>query len=149
MRIADRLPNNIERQGTVAREASGAGETGPSFAVEISRVEDRYWRQDLERLLVEVDVRAERLKKQWTVQTLREYKEAVARFLKEANHRTYQVREENGWDRRGNHRVLMVVARVNKELEELAEMFLSQHKNELDLLKKLWDIRGLLVDLYS
>lgn len=148
MRITDRLPG-IDGQGLPARETAAAKEAETAFAAEIDRVEERHWRQSLNKLLAEVDEKAARLKKQQTVRALREYKDAVGRFMKEATRRTYQVKEETGWDRRGNHRSLTTITRVNEELEKLTEMVLDQQKDELGILKKLEDIRGMLVDIYA
>jgi uncharacterized protein YaaR (DUF327 family) len=50
-------------------------------------------------------------------------------------------------DRRGRHRVYALVVKIDEELDNLTEEILSSEKDNLAILQKLDDIRGMLLDL--
>jgi uncharacterized protein YaaR (DUF327 family) len=82
-----------------------------------------------------------------SVAELKAYREAVRKFLQESIRGSYQVKEERRWDRRGNHRKLLLVKEVNQRLEELTRMVMESQAPGIGILAKLDEIRGLLLDL--
>ncbi|NLH97362.1 MAG: YaaR family protein, partial [Clostridiaceae bacterium] len=52
-------------------------------------------------------------------------------------------------DRRGRHRGFAIVRTINEELERLTEDVLNGEKDNLGLLRRLEDIRGLILDLLA
>ena len=50
-------------------------------------------------------------------------------------------------DRRGRHRVYAIIKKINEELIELTNEVIKSEQNNLSILKKLDDIRGLILDL--
>ncbi|HHT48986.1 MAG TPA: YaaR family protein [Firmicutes bacterium] len=101
-----------------------------------------------DRLLGQVDEAAQKLLNQPSIETLRSYRLAVRSFLKEAVSGSYQMKGESRWDRRGNRRMFCVVQKVNQALEELTSAVLEKNAKPMELMAKMDEIRGLLVDLY-
>ena len=50
-------------------------------------------------------------------------------------------------DRRGRHRVYGIVRLVDKNLDELAQELVKDEKDNLAVLNKVGEIRGLLLDI--
>ena len=55
---------------------------------------------------------------------------------------------ENFLDRRGRHRVYGIVRLVDEKLDELAQELMKDEKDNLSILSKVDEIRGLLLDLF-
>ena len=101
-----------------------------------------------DKLLEQIDIQSEELKKGVTPQGVKEYRKLVGAFLKEALRESYEVDQETHWDRRGNRKVFTMVKRVNQALEELTDTVMNREKKQIDIIAKLDEIRGLLLDLY-
>ena len=61
--------------------------------------------------------------------------------------RSHEFSRENFLDRRGRHRVYGIIRQVDKNLDELAEELLKEEKDNLAILNKIDDIRGMLIDI--
>ena len=57
--------------------------------------------------------------------------------------------KRNLLDRRGRHRVFAIVKNINEEVERLTQDVLNGEKDNLKLLQRLADIRGLILDLFT
>ena len=120
----------------------------PTFATVFknSAVETR--KQVCTTLLKKIDESSAELRKSPTPEGIRRYRQLVKEFMKEALSDAYQVDSEAKWDRMGNRREFVLVKKINQSLEELMDAFTSQEKKQLDLIAKLDEIRGMLIDLY-
>ncbi|NLK51442.1 MAG: YaaR family protein [Syntrophomonadaceae bacterium] len=127
-------------------ETEGSGRT---FVEEIKRVEAVQWQEKLDQLMQSIDEQAERLQKNQTVRELQIYKNLVREFLQETTGSNYRKVQESRWDRRGNLRVLTVIAEIDQQLGELTHLVMQEQKDPLKILQKLGEIRGILVDLYG
>lgn len=101
-----------------------------------------------DQLLSQVDEAGKKLLAQPSMETLRSYRAAVRDFLKEAISGSYRMKGESRWDRRGNRRLFCVVQKVNQALEELTSTVLQKNAQPIEVMAKMDEIRGLLVDLY-
>ena len=105
-------------------------------------------REDLDLLMKEINKRAEKLAKSCTIQDLRDYKRSVREFLKETMGKAYQAQDGLGWDSTGKHKLFVLIKKVDEKLEELSFALVQDQKDNLELLNRLDEIRGLLVDMY-
>ena len=67
--------------------------------------------------------------------------------MNEVASRSHEFSRENFLDRRGRHRVYGIIRQVDKNLDELAEELIKDEKDNLKILGKIDDIRGLLLDI--
>ncbi|MCR4442129.1 MAG: YaaR family protein [Peptococcaceae bacterium] len=104
---------------------------------------------DIEQLLKKLDETGRRLANSFSVYELKNYKDTLKDFLRQTQGQLYQLKEETARTRQGKTKVLQIIKKVESELEELSSLVLRQQKNQVALLSKLDQIRGLLVDLYS
>ncbi|MEC0214096.1 YaaR family protein, partial [Paenibacillus ehimensis] len=72
-----------------------------SFSDTMQQHEERATREQLQRILQQIDLQGQRLAKSMTVRELRQYKLLVKQFLEETARRGVQLRDTRGWDRRG------------------------------------------------
>ncbi len=121
----------------------------PSFGDVLSEKETGRWREKCAKLLQKVDEHAERLRSMMSFESLTEYKETVRAFLEEAIGHAYRVKEERLTDRKGRQKVLSLVKKVDDYLEALTKEFLEKPDGGFSLLRRLDEIRGILVDMYS
>lgn len=101
-----------------------------------------------ERTIADVDAAAARLRTEMSLEALREYKEAIRQAVSAALTRMYAVQTETGFGRGGRRRLLYVVRTIDAKLEELTRMLLARERDNLALVARLDEIRGLLLDLY-
>lgn len=107
------------------------------------------WQERMDLLLTDLDEAGQRLAKNFSIYDLIEYKNILKNFLQESLKQLYGIKEETGWSRNGRPKLYQCIEVLNRELEELTKLVLRQQKEPVKLLKKLDNIRGLLLDLYS
>ena len=78
---------------------------------------------------------------------MKKYRSTIKEFMNEIVSRSHEFSRENFLDRRGRHRVYGIVRQVDKTLDELATELLKEEKDNLAILGKIDDIRGLLLDI--
>lgn len=103
---------------------------------------------DLLVALEEVDEYARRLKESPILENLLPYKKRVRAILRFLVEQSYDVKESSVYDLHGRRRLLVLVESIDHKLEELTRDFLNQHSSSIDLVSRLDEIRGLLLDLH-
>jgi len=71
----------------------------------------------------------------------------VKRFLEDTVRRNLKIRETRGWDRRGRSKRYQIVDEIDSALIELADHLLETEQGKIDLLHKVGEIRGMLINL--
>ena len=69
--------------------------------------------------------------------------------MNEIVNRSHKFSRENFLDRRGRHRVYGIVRLVDEKLDELAQELMKEEKDEIAILAKVGEIRGLLLDIFT
>ena len=120
-----------------------------SFNEQLNKVHSEIAHQKLGNLFSDIEKQGRVLGETLNLMDLKKYKDLIKKFLDYAVNKMYKMREQHGWDRRGRHKVYTMVETVNKELEGLTKMLLSEQKDKITILAKVDEIRGLLIDIYS
>jgi uncharacterized protein YaaR (DUF327 family) len=105
-------------------------------------------KQVCSQLMEQIDLQSQELKKSFTPEGIRQYIKLVQFFMKETMKETYAIDEDTHWDASGNRKNFIIVKKVNQALEDLMDSVVNQEKPRIDLVAKLDEIRGLLLDLY-
>jgi uncharacterized protein YaaR (DUF327 family) len=105
-------------------------------------------RQICTSLLKKIDEQSVKLRNSPSIEGIKQYRKLVREFIEETLGHSYSVETDTKWDRGGNRREFIIVKKINQSLEDLFESVLNQEKKQFDLVAKLDEIRGLLVDLY-
>lgn len=101
----------------------------------------------LEGVLGEVEEYARRLRESPIFENLLRYKKKVRAILLFLVEQSYDVKESSFYDLQGRRRLLVLVENIDQKLEELTREFLNNQGSSLDLVSRLDEIRGLLLDL--
>lgn len=148
MKINRSSQSFIEQLGL--REEKQAGDANrPAFQDILSLSKDRLQKAELDKLLQSIDQLGKELSKQCSWRALMNYKERIRRFLAEVVKGGYGIKERQGFDRRGRTKLYKIISEIDDLMAQLAEEILKEEKNELEILKRIGDVRGLLVNLYS
>ena len=67
--------------------------------------------------------------------------------MNEVVNRSHKFSRENFLDRRGRHRVYGIIKLVDKNMDDLAEELVKDESDHLNVLGKIGEIRGLLIDI--
>ena len=73
----------------------------------------------------------------------------VKDFLNEIVNRSHAFSRENFLDRRGRHRVYGIVRLIDQNLDALAQELVKDEQDNLAILEKIGEIRGLLLDIFT
>ncbi|MBP1153460.1 MULTISPECIES: YaaR family protein [unclassified Paenibacillus] len=118
-----------------------------SFSDMMQQQDGRATREQLQRILQQIEQQGQRLVKSMTIRELRQYKLLVKQFLEETARRGVQLRETRGWDRRGRTKRYKILEEIDRELLGMAEDMLETEQGHIDLLQKVGEIRGILINL--
>lgn len=105
-------------------------------------------KQLLQQLLDEVDEKGKELVENRTVESLYEYKNMVKRFIEEAVEVGLKINERRGFGRQGRNKILRVVENVDEKLLQLTDLVLQKESKHINILSKVGEIKGLLVNIY-
>ncbi len=103
--------------------------------------------EQIETLLDEVHETGERLKNDPSVGTIKAYKEAVRNFLALVIKRSYAIEENTSGVNILKRKRLTLVKLVDQKLDRLASGILLNQRDQMEILRKVEEINGLLVDL--
>lgn len=103
----------------------------------------------LEKLLDEVHSAGDVLKEKQLPDTIIAYKEAVRHFVRYIVSRTFDVSETISGTNILKRKKFTQIQVLDEKLEQLAAGILSNQRSQMDLLGRIEEINGLLVDLMS
>ncbi len=121
--------------------------SGNAFENQLKRVEEHNVEERIKYLVNQITEQGERLGKKVDVRELKIYKKLISEFLDETLNNSQKFSKESSIDRRGRHRVYATVKKINSELEELTNDVLSAEKDNIKILQRIEDIRGLILDI--
>lgn len=113
----------------------------------LSKVEESELQSKLTGMLSDITEQGNKIAKHMDIKDMKRYRELVKNFMNEIVTRSHQFSRENFLDKRGRHRVYGIVKLVDKNLDDLAQELLKDEKNHLNILGKVDEIRGLLLDM--
>lgn len=114
-----------------------------------SRVEESQLQERLTAMLEEITRQGDKLAKHRDVKDMKRYRGLIKDFLNEIVNRSHEFSRENFLDRKGRHRVYGIIRLVDKNLDELAQELVKDEKDNLSILEKIGEIRGLLLDIFT
>lgn len=139
--------NDIKASSQIQSVKSTASSDDSFKFTLISNIEEKDLQEKLGNMMQEITEQGEKIAKHMDIKDMRKYRELVKGFLNEVVNRSHKFSRENFLDRRGRHRVYGIVKLVDKNLDELAGELVKEEKNHLDIVGRIDDIRGLLLDI--
>ena len=140
-KVMDIKINDIQTSSSV-QQVKNTESTDSSFKFTlISNIEEKDLQEKLGSMMEQITEQGEKIAKHMDIKDMRKYRELVKGFLNEVVNRSHKFSRENFLDRRGRHRVYGIVKL------ELAGELVKEEKNHLEIVGRIDDIRGLLLDI--
>ncbi len=137
--------NNIQPVEVAPKKEADTG-TDFKFTL-LSKIEEGELQTKLNTMMQEINAQGEKLSKHMDIKDMKKYRELIKDFVNEVVTHSHKFSRENFLDKRGRHRVYGIVKLVDKNVDDLAQELLREEKNHLNILGKIDEIRGLLLDL--
>lgn len=120
---------------------------GFKFAL-ISHLQDHDLEAQLSAMVMEISAQGERISKRKDIADMKRYRTLIKTFLNEVLSRSHEFARENFLDRRGRHRVYGIIRKIDDTLDALAAELVKDEMDNLTILSKIGEIRGLLLDIF-
>ncbi|MDA1478239.1 YaaR family protein [Bacillus changyiensis] len=146
MKISQELRTIIEKQQT--QPVRGENTTS-SFKEKISIQGEKLRFEQLTMLLTDIETFGKRLTKSRNFKDLARFKGMIKRFVKEAVENGLTVENSRSFDLYGNSRTLNIVKELDEKLVQLTEELMDREKPSIELLERIGQIKGLLINLYT
>lgn len=131
---------------------TSAAPTGVEPSISFHHVMDQKREQRhherFERQLIAIQEKGELLAETQTIETLTEYKQMIKEFMRDAVDSALRLDEKRGFNRRGRTKIYKVVEQVDQKLLELTNNVVNGESSRLDLLDRIGEIQGMLVNVY-
>ena len=144
----DKLSHSKSSKMNNIKVDSKKKEIKASFKDKLSEIKHGEIKERLDKLMDIVDEQGKKLKKSLDKKDMLEYKKRVKDFLRLIQKEFVQAKQSFSWDGSGNLKTYTIIEKVDKNLDQLHDLFLKEQSDVLEVVKKIDEIRGLLVDLY-
>jgi len=126
-----------------------ANQTGQkTFSDMMQHQDEKAGSIELNRMLEQIQLQGDRLSKSMTVRELRQYKLLIKKFLEETARKGVQLRDTKGWDRRGRGKRYKLLEEIDEHLLAMADDLLEHEQGRIEILHKIGEIRGMLINLF-
>ncbi|OXS54742.1 hypothetical protein B1A99_25795 [Cohnella sp. CIP 111063] len=132
----------IQRGDLPARPAQSQ-----SFGDLMQQQDEQRTHEELQRKLEDIRMQGDRLTRSMTIRELVLYRQMVKAFLEDTVRRGIALKETRGWDRRGRGKRYKLLEEVDAMLVGMGEELLQSEEGRIDLLQKVGEIRGLLINI--
>ncbi|WP_020620806.1 YaaR family protein [Paenibacillus daejeonensis] len=119
-----------------------------SFADVMGQQDQQRTQEQLQRRLQDIHLQGERLARSMTVRELKLYRQMVKQFLEDTVRRGIGLKDTKGWDRRGRTKRYKLLEEVDAALVLMAEELLESEDGRIQLLQRIGEIRGMLINLF-
>ena len=130
-------------------QAMKGSQTSASFKSSMETQSGKMRLEQLTVMLSDIEVFGKKLTKSRNLKDLARFKGLVKRFLKETVDNGLNIETSRSFDIYGNTRTLALVKALDEKLIELTEDMMNQEKPSIDLLERIGEIKGLLINLYT
>ncbi|MGP4082804.1 YaaR family protein [Pseudalkalibacillus sp. R45] len=146
MKVGQELRTTVEQRlqdGVKPHVKSG------NFESVVQAQQQKLQSEQLTQLLSKIDRQGQRLLKSHTLSDLREYKQLVKRFVKETVEFGMNLKKSRSWNGHGNLETMHLIEQIDEELMTLTDELVSREGKSIDILSRIGEIKGLLVNLYT
>ena len=129
-------------------EVRQLNQSGNRFGDMVVKQGSKMQTEQLTRLLGDISAAGDRVARSRSLRELTRFKMLVKRFLQEAVNHGLETKQSHTWNRFGEGRRLKLVETVDEKLVEEIPEVKTPKKATIDLLDKIGEIKGLLINLY-
>ncbi len=133
-------------------KSTDARRSGPleklHFGELIKGEDERMSEERLTQLLNDIDKHGQMLARSRSIRDFYHYRNLVKQFMEEAVKFGIALDDRRGINRRGRSRLYKIVKEVDAQLLQMADELISDQAPMIDLLARIGEIRGMLINLY-
>lgn len=115
----------------------------------MSQIDEEGLKERLTLLFEDITMQGKKISKHTDVKDMKKYRALVKDFINEIVNRSHKFSRENFLDRRGRHRVYGIIRLIDQNLDDLARELMKEEKDNIAILSKVDEIRGLLLDILT
>lgn len=115
----------------------------------LSKIEESELQEKLGSMIEKISEQGNKIAEHMDIRDMKQYRAMISEFMNEVVTHSHQFSRENFLDRRGRHRVYGIIKQVNKNVDELAQELLKSEKSHMNILEKVGEIKGLLLDIVT
>lgn len=115
----------------------------------LSHIEEKDLAARITGMMEEISKQGAAIAKKKDIREMKRYRMLIKEFMNEITVRSHSFSRENFLDRRGRHRVYGILRRVDETLDELAQELMKDEKDHVQILAKIGEIEGLLLDIFT
>lgn len=141
--------NNIQQTVPVEQTAQQQETDGNFKFTLVSRIEEQELQNALANMMEEITRQGDKLAKHRDIKDMKRYRALIKDFLNEIVNRSHAFSRENFLDRKGRHRVYGIIRLIDENLDQLAQELVKDEQDNLAILSKIGEIRGLLLDIFT
>lgn len=146
MKIQQDIRVGLEKSRQDSKQVST---NGTKFSAIVQKQDEKLQMDQLNKLLSEIESAGEKLAKSRTFKDLAKYKTLVKRFVHETVDFGMNLKQSHTWNQFGEGRKLNIIETIDKQLVELTNDYIQKEKPSIDILGKIGEIKGLLINLYT
>ena len=114
-----------------------------------SAITDAELQAKVDSLMEDITAQGNRIAQHMDIRDMKKYRGLIKDFLNEVVYRSHKFSRENFLDHRGRHRVYGIIRLIDENLDELAQELVEDEKNQIDILSRIGEIEGLLLDILT
>ena len=141
--------NNVQQAMPVEQTVQQQETDGNFKFTLVSRIEEQELQNALANMMEEITRQGEKLSKHRDIKDMKRYRALIKDFLNEIVNRSHAFSRENFLDRKGRHRVYGIIRLIDENLDQLAQELVKDEQDNLAILNKIGEIRGLLLDIFT
>ncbi|WP_246945989.1 YaaR family protein [Bacillus pinisoli] len=146
MKINQELRPTIDK----ARQELKLPSTGQlRFGDMVQKQENKLQMEQLHKLMSQIESQGERLSRSRNFKDLAKYKGLVKNFVKQAVDFGMNLKQSHSWTSSGHSQTLKTVEQIDRSLVELTDEIVKKEQGTIDILGKIGEIKGLLINLYT
>ncbi|CAM4103137.1 YaaR family protein [Mesobacillus thioparans] len=146
MKINQDMRLNLDKVRQDQKQQPGGG---IKFNELVEKQEHKLQIGQLQQLMKEVESAGERLARSRTFKDLAKFKTLVKQFVKEAVNFGMELKHSHSWNQYGEGRSLKLVETIDDKLVELTDELMKKKDEQIDILGKIGEVKGLLINLYT
>ena len=141
--------NNVQQAMPVEQTAQLQETDGTFKFTLVSRIEEQELQNARANMMEEITRQGDKLAKHRDIKDMKRYRALIKDFMNEVVNRSHAFSRENFLDRKGRHRVYGIIRLIDENLDQLAQELVKDEQDNLAILSKIGEIRGLLLDIFT
>lgn len=121
-------------------------EKGFQFTL-LSHIEEGDLQETLKLMIDKITEQGNKIAEHMDIRDIKMYRVMISEFVNEIVSNGHKFSRDSFLDRRGRHRVYGIVRVINEKVDALGRELLKAEKNHLDILERIGEIQGLLLDI--